>query len=270
MPLVLKDRVKETTSTTGTGTLALLGASQGYQGFSTIGIGNTTYYCIQATSDWEVGLGTVGPGTLSRDSVLASSGGGTLVSFGSGVKDVFCTYPASKAIGTDIGPMTFSSSTVSPNDTVNVASIKSAVASTDGDVALVPKGFGAVLAQVPDGTVANGNKRGGYAVDWQTYRALADAVASGNGAVIGGGAGNKASGELSAVGGGLVNYATAAYANIGGGNLNQATARWASISGGYSNTATAENTFVGSGIGNVASALAAVVVGGESNAASQQ
>jgi hypothetical protein len=166
--------------------------------------------------------------------------------------------------------MAFSSSTVSPNDTVNVASIKSAVASTDGDVALVPKGFGAVLAQVPDGTVANGNKRGGFAVDWQTYRPLADAVASGNGAVISGGAGNKASGELSAVSGGLTNYATAAYSNIGGGALNQATARWASVSGGYNNTATEENTFIGSGISNVASALAAVVVGGESNAASQQ
>jgi hypothetical protein len=65
MALVLKDRVKETTTTQGTGAITLLGAVQGYQGFSSIGVGNTTYYCIQDTADWEVGIGTVGAGSLT-------------------------------------------------------------------------------------------------------------------------------------------------------------------------------------------------------------
>jgi len=102
MALVLADRVKETTTTTGTGTVTLLGASTGFQSFSAIGTGNTTYYTIagQTTSEWEVGIGTytlVGT-TLSRDTVLASSNSGSLVTFSAGTKDVFVTYPSERAI----------------------------------------------------------------------------------------------------------------------------------------------------------------------------
>lgn len=102
MALVLKDRVKETTTTTGTGTVTLAGASTGYQAFSAIGNGNTTYYVITdpATGAWEVGLGTYTASgtTLSRTTVLSSSNAGSLVNFGSGTKEVFCAYPAEKAI----------------------------------------------------------------------------------------------------------------------------------------------------------------------------
>ncbi len=102
MALVLKDRVRETSTTTGTGTLTLIGAVYGYQSFGAIGNGNNTYYTIydNNTGDWEVGLGTyTSAGTaLSRDTVLASSNGGSLVNFGAGTKDVFCDYPAGKAI----------------------------------------------------------------------------------------------------------------------------------------------------------------------------
>ena len=74
MPLVAKDRVQETTTTTGTGTLTLGGAVTGYQTFSSaIGNGNTCYYAIDGGSEWEVGLGTVGAGTLARNTVLESS-----------------------------------------------------------------------------------------------------------------------------------------------------------------------------------------------------
>jgi trimeric autotransporter adhesin len=105
MPLVVADRVRETTTTTGTGTITLAGAVTGYQSFSAIGNGNTTYYTINAGSQWEVGIGTysgTGP-TLSRDTVLESSNSGSLVDFAAGTKDVFVTYPAEKSISDGYG-----------------------------------------------------------------------------------------------------------------------------------------------------------------------
>ena len=105
MALVVKDRVKETTTTTGTGTITLAGASQGFQSFLVIGNGNTTYYAIvdPATGDWEVGVGTYTASgtTLSRTTVFESSNAGSLVSFGAGTKDVFVTYPAERAVYLD-------------------------------------------------------------------------------------------------------------------------------------------------------------------------
>lgn len=102
MALVLKDRVKETTTTTGTGSVTLLGASTGFQSFSAIGNSNTTYYTIasQTGSEWEVGVGTYTSAgtTLSRDTVLSSSNSGSLVSFSAGTKDVFVTYPAGYSV----------------------------------------------------------------------------------------------------------------------------------------------------------------------------
>ena len=105
MALVLKDRVRVTSSTTGTGTFTLGVASAGYQDFSVIGDGNTTYYAIQNSGDntWEVGIGTYTASgtTLSRDTILESSNGGTAVNFAAGTKDVFVTYPAEKGIYLD-------------------------------------------------------------------------------------------------------------------------------------------------------------------------
>lgn len=105
MALVLKDRVKETSTTAGTGTLTLAGAVSGFQSFSAVGNGNTTYYAIvdAATGDWEVGIGTYTSSgtTLSRTTVLSSSNGGSLVTFAANSKDVFVTYPSSKGVWTD-------------------------------------------------------------------------------------------------------------------------------------------------------------------------
>lgn len=102
MALVLKDRVKETSTTAGTGTLTLAGAVSGFQAFSAVGNGNTTYYAIvdAATGDWEVGLGTYTSSgtTLSRDTVLSSSNSGSLVPFAGNSKDVFVTYPSEKSV----------------------------------------------------------------------------------------------------------------------------------------------------------------------------
>ncbi len=103
MPLVVKDRVQETSTTTGTGTFTLAGAVTGFQSFSAIGNGNTTYYAIVGGSEWEVGLGTYTSSgtTLSRDTILESSNGGTAVDFAAGTKNVFVTYPAEKGIYLD-------------------------------------------------------------------------------------------------------------------------------------------------------------------------
>jgi hypothetical protein len=105
MALVLADRVNETTTTTGTGLIALAGAVDGYQSFAVIGDGNTTYYTIvhQTLNEWEVGIGTytLSGTTLSRDTVLASSNGGSAVNFSAGTKFVFCDYPAGKAVYED-------------------------------------------------------------------------------------------------------------------------------------------------------------------------
>ena len=102
MALVLADRVRETTTTTGTGTVTLDGAVAGYQAFSAIGNANTTYYAIagQGTSEWEVGIGTytLSGTTLTRGTVLSSSNAGSPVSFSAGTKDVFVTYPSEKAV----------------------------------------------------------------------------------------------------------------------------------------------------------------------------
>jgi hypothetical protein len=103
MPLVLADRVRETTTTTGTGTISLAGPVSGFQGFSTaIGNANTTYYTIvdAATGAWEVGLGTYtsAGSTLARTTVLSSSNSDALVPFAAGTKDVFVTQPAERAV----------------------------------------------------------------------------------------------------------------------------------------------------------------------------
>ena len=125
MAFVLADRVKETTTTTGTGTVTLGGAATGFQSFSAIGNGNNTYYTIagQGTAEWEVGIGTYTSSgtTLSRDTVLSSSNSGSLVNFSAGTKDVFVTYPAeytANAVGGGIGAIVLNASTVTANATL--------------------------------------------------------------------------------------------------------------------------------------------------------
>ena len=105
MALIVKDRVQETTTTVGTGTVTLGGAVLGFQTFAIIGDGNTTYYAIvdPTTGEWEVGIGTYTASgtTLSRTTVFESSNSGNLVNFAAGSKNVFCTYPAERAVYLD-------------------------------------------------------------------------------------------------------------------------------------------------------------------------
>jgi hypothetical protein len=99
MALVLADRVQETTTTTGTGTVTLAGAVDGYQSFAVVGNANTTYYTITSGNNWEVGVGTYTSSgtTLSRDTVISSSAGGAKITL-AGTSTVFVTLPSERAV----------------------------------------------------------------------------------------------------------------------------------------------------------------------------
>jgi hypothetical protein len=138
MALVLADRVKETTTTAGTGTVTLAGAATGFQSFAVVGNGNTTYYTIaaQTGSEWEVGIGTyTSAGTLlARTTVLANSAGTqpTALTFSAGTKDVFVTYPAGYAVAsTNVGTsgqlLTSNGTGVAPTFQTSTAASKSYV-----------------------------------------------------------------------------------------------------------------------------------------------
>lgn len=107
MAFIIKDRVRESTTTTGTSAISLGGTSTSFQTFSSnMSNGDTTHYAIvhQTADEWEVGVGTWNTGnTLTRTTVLSSSNSNAAVSFASGTKDVFMTYPATKSINKDTG-----------------------------------------------------------------------------------------------------------------------------------------------------------------------
>jgi hypothetical protein len=132
MALVVKDRVQELTTTSGTGTLTLSAAVPGYQTFSSsIGNGNTTFYTIydNTAQTWEVGIGTVGAGTLARDTVLSNSLGTTAkISFAGNSSFVFCTYPAEQSINYDANDVATIGQTLGYADTGIVGSFASTVA----------------------------------------------------------------------------------------------------------------------------------------------
>ena len=128
MAFALNDRVKETSTTTGTGTFDLAGAETGFESFvSGIGNGNITYYAISndGTSEFEVGFGTVtdaATDTLSRDTIISSSNSDALVNFSAGTKTVFCTLPASRTPSAGMTAQTFvntHNSTISEDQTVD-------------------------------------------------------------------------------------------------------------------------------------------------------
>lgn len=179
------------------------------------------------------------------------------------------------------------------NDTWEVAQLSALNAGTTGDVdvALTPKGSGALLAHVPDGTAAGGNKRGDWAIDFSLNRSSATQVASGFFSTILGGKQHTASGNYSVVTGGAVNSATGYYAFIGAGhkhiasgegsvvvgggsitssdsNKNTASAKGSAVVCGLGNTASGFASFVGSGYANLASATYSAIVGGNNNTAS--
>jgi hypothetical protein len=136
--LILLDRVKVNTTTTGTGTVVLANtAPTGYQTFAVIGNANTTYYTIagQTSAEWEVGIGTyyLANSSLSRDTILSSSAANAAVTFGVGTKDVFVTYPAERAIYADSSNITTITNFASANVLITGGKVNSA-ALTGGSI----------------------------------------------------------------------------------------------------------------------------------------
>lgn len=122
MALINADRVRETTTTEGTGTYDLGGAVSGFRTFvAGIGTGNACHYVVEDGTNWEVGVGTVTdatPDTLSRDRIIASSNSGNAVSWGAGTKSVFCSGVVENNIRTSVLSSDFASITVTTNTDV--------------------------------------------------------------------------------------------------------------------------------------------------------
>ena len=159
--------------------------------------------------------------------------------------------------------------TTSPNDTVYVDSLTAAGSTTNVDVAIVPKGNGAILVDIPDSTTVGGNKRGQYATDLQGgTRVIATNVASGNYSVISGGRANTSSGVESICAGGYYNVASGNQSGVLGGQQNTASGTNGFVGGGAYNSASSSFTVVGGGNSNQATAYASFVPGGFGNVAS--
>jgi hypothetical protein len=154
-----------------------------------------------------------------------------------------------------------------PNTSIPVASLTATNAAANVDIALSPKGAGAILGHTPTGSAAGGNKRGARAVDFQTSRSISTAVASGGASVIAGGLDNQASGFGSVVAGGEENTASDSYA-FAQGFRNNASGESAVVLGGQDNSASAFSSVVIGGSNNLAEEENAVVLGGADNVAS--
>lgn len=252
MAFVISDRIKMTSTTTGTGTLTLVSAVTGFGAFSLIGDGNTTSYAIIGvdangvpTGEWETGIGTyTASGTTLSRGVIKSSNSNALVNFSAGTKHVICADVA--GYSTPLVMATTASRAIQVAD-------QTALSTTAG------------------------NARGTAAVDLQIKRSGATLVASGNYSTIGGGRNNRASGTASTVCGGQYNVATSFRSTVcggtnntssnyqtfvGGGTYNTASASWSVVAGGYENTASQTRSAVLGGRGNTASGSYSVVLGG--------
>jgi hypothetical protein len=196
---------------------------------------------------------TINVGSDATGDILYRGGGGGLARLAPGTNGHVLTLAAgvptwaATAAGV-LSHWTEAVNTASPNATVPVTSFAATNAATHVDVAIVPKGSsGAIIAAIPDGTSAGGNKRGPQAVDFQLHRSSSTRVASGTRSVICGGGSNTASGGASVVGGGTLNTTSGSYA---------------AILGGDSNTASASHSAVGGGVGNAASGEFSTIPGG--------
>ena len=156
MALVVANRVQETTTTTGTGTVTLAGAVAGYQSFAAIGDGNTTYYTLTSGNNWEVGIGTYTASgtTLARTTVLASSAGGTTKITLSGTSNVFVTYPSDKALYTDASGNAIALGTPASGTVTNLTGTASI--NINGTVGATTPGTGAFTTLSASGTASFG------------------------------------------------------------------------------------------------------------------
>ena len=221
------------------GTFRLSGSTSGSVVFSVAAdAGSTTY--LLPTAD-----GTNGQ-------VLSTNGAATL-------------SWATPAAG-PITQVTFAESTAAPNTTVYVDSMTAAATTTNADLALSPKGTGALTAQVANSTATGGNKRGANATDWQRSRTNALMVASGSAATIGGGYDNRATGNEAVVAGGNTNSATGSQSSIGGGSVNSATGSQSTVVGGDNNASSGVHATVLGGEWNNAIGTSSIAGGNYANA----
>ncbi len=154
MALVLKDRVKETTTTTGTGTYTLAGAVTGFETFASVGNSNTTYYACSDGTNFEVGVGTYTSSgtTLARTTILQSSNSDNAVDWGSGTKTIFCTLPAEKMSFLDAsGVLNITTSAAIDNITIDGNTISTT--DTNGSLLLTPNGNGDIIAETDTFTI---------------------------------------------------------------------------------------------------------------------
>jgi hypothetical protein len=264
---------------------------------------NTERLRVQSTGNGNVGIGETNPGsrlTVARTFHLTNAGGApelklsaasgsASTTFKTGTQLTSVTYtlpnsaPSSNGqvlTSTTTGLMTWSSPVANlahftegfhnaaPNAAITVASFTPKLAVPNMDVAIVPKGTGALLADIPDGTALGGNKRGQNAVDLQTLRDLASHVASGNYSTVSGGAYNTASGNYSTVSGGFHNTASTPSSTVSGGDNNTASVGVSTVSGGSGNTASGYSSTVSGGVANTANGYSSTVSGGVANTAS--
>ena len=219
MAINIADRVKETSVTNGTGTVTLGGAVSGFQSFAAIGDGNECYYTIvnvAVATEWEVGIGTyTSAGTLlSRNTVLASSNAGALVSFSDGNKEVFVTYPGDKAVYLDgsgnVIPLGTISSAVWNGSTIGV--VYGGTGASNATDARTNLGLGTIATQDANAVAVTGGSVNGTTVGASTastgaftgLTSTTDATLSG--VRVGKGAG--AVGANTALGSGDLNYNT--------------------------------------------------------------
>lgn len=139
MALVYADRVKETSTTTGTGTYSLDGATAGFQTFvAGIGTANTCFYCATDGTDWEVGLGTVTdatPDTLARTTILQSSNADAAVNWAAGTRTIFCTIPGDK---TFIGPSSATDNAIARFDGTSGRTLQNSAPAIDDNGTILP------------------------------------------------------------------------------------------------------------------------------------
>jgi hypothetical protein len=157
------------------------------------------------------------------------------------------------------------SSVDAPNGSTTVHALSIISDQSNVDIAILSKGTGATLAQIPNTSATGGAKRGQYATDWQKQRVGTSQVASGGYSVIGGGNSNRSSGTYSTVGGGWSNDASGEISTVGGGNSNQASGEWSTIGGGNDNATTGVSSTVAGGDSNTSDGDYSTIGGGLNN-----
>jgi hypothetical protein len=222
------------------------------------------------------GIGTANNHLAGNTSIGTTQTGARLNVRGSGTANGTDALLVEASDGTDLfevenGGLISVGKNVGGSGTQSTATIRVISGDTNTGLALVPKGTGAITAQVPDGTAAGGDARGSRAVDLQMSRTSANQVASANNSVLIGGTNNRASGVGGAVVvGGNNNVSSETYTAVIGGGSNSATNGFAAVIGGSGNTSSGSYAFIGGGQNNSASNTSSSVIGGSGNTATQR